>query len=179
MSWRGSFFCITMIVCLLGLASPGKVYAVETTAETVEETEAPTTEDVDTDSWAGKIWQSAIDMVKDYFLGPSYDNRPDIGSIKALEPYSLLGDISFPDGEAMDEVKGISASFYKLVSAISLVGLVLSFVIGGISIAISRAKNKSEVQSAILIKVAVFTAIFSITGIWSILIPLLKLASGG
>lgn len=149
-------------------------YADETEASSEE---VANTEDAEeeADSWAGKVWQSALDLVRDYFLGPSYDQRPDISDLKDLEPYELLGGIEFQDDVAMKEVKGISASFYRLVSAVSLVGLVTSIMFGGIAIALNRRKNKEDVASAILAKMLAFIVIFSITGLWGILIPLLKM----
>lgn len=167
-------FLLFTALCFFLAGNHMTAYADETETS-VEETVETEEEEEEADSWAGKIWKSAIDLVKDYFLGPSYDQRPDISSLKDLEPYELLGGIVFQDDTAMKEVKGISASFYRLISAVSLVGLVSSFIFGGIAIALNRRKNKQDVASAILTKVLVFTAIFSITGLWGILIPLIKM----
>ena len=170
--------CLLLLtaLCFVFSGSPMAAYADETEASEEETSETEeVAEEEEADSWAGKIWQSAIDLVKDYFIGPSYDQKPDISNIKDLEPYELLGGIAFQDDAAMKEVKGISASFYGLVSAVSVVGLISSFIFGGIAIALNRKKNKQDVASAILTKMLVFTVIFSITGLWGILIPLLKM----
>lgn len=167
-----------LLVLLLFLVVSRPFISMATETNTAAEETSKEAEEVEADSWAGRAWKSMIGAIKDYFIGPAYDERPDIGKIKEIAPYDQLGDIAFPDGTAMGEVKDVSASFYHLVTAISVLGLVLSFVAGGLSIAWNRRKNKADAQDAVLAKVIAFVIIFSITGLWGMIVPFLKILDG-
>lgn len=172
--YGGKLVVLLVILFVMTLHTPIVSMATENvTEETSEETE-----EVETESWAGRAWKTMINAFKDYFVGPAYDERPDIGKIKDITPYDQLGDIAFSDGIALDEVKDVSSSFYHLVTAISVLGMVLSFIVGGLSIAWNRKMNKADTQDAILAKIFVFIIIFSITGLWGMFVPLLKILDG-
>lgn len=174
---RACIQAILLLSALLLLPAPITAYATETTvAEEVTEEEEPE-EEKEADSYIARKWKEIMDLAKDFFLGPAYDERPRIDGIKDIDPYEQLGDITFAGGKGMEEAKEVSASFYRLVYAVSVVGLILSFMVGGISIAWNRSRNKADVQVAIAVKMLAFAAVFTLTGLWGALVPLLKMAS--
>lgn len=174
---RGRFFLVFLVLSMFVFHTPTVSYATDVTEEATEaETEEETEGDREAKSSVGKVWKDIINMAKDFFLGPAYDEREHIDDIKEIKPYDLLGDMSFPDDTGMKEAKEISASFYQLVCAVSVLGLILSFIGAGISIAINRARNKPDVEVAILVKIVVFAAICCVAGLWGLLVPLLKTA---
>lgn len=163
---------VLLLAVLLLLPVSVTAYATEiTVADEVTE------EEKEADSYIARKWKEIMDLAKDFFLGPAYDERPQIDGIKDIDPYEQLGDITFAGGKGMEEAKEVSASFYRLVYAVSVVGLILSFVVGGIRIAWNRSRNKADVQVAIAVKMLAFAAVFTLTGLWGILVPLLKMAS--
>lgn len=173
------FILLCLIISLwFAVSTPIISYATGTkAASSVAETQEETEEEREAESGIGQRWKNFIDLAKDFFLGPSHDKREHIDEIKEIEPYELLGDISFPDDTGMKEAKDISASFYQLICAVSVLGLILSFIGAGLSIAINRARNKPEVEAAILTKIAVFVAICCVAGLWGLFVPILKLAA--
>lgn len=177
---RGTRLFLTLFIlpfCLLLIPSR-PAYATEISDqegsyEAMEEEE----EDVEAESSIGKKWKDIIDMAKDFFIGPAYDEKTHIDGIKDIDPYKQLGGINFSGGEGMNEAKGVSASYYKLIYTISVIGLLLSFIAGGIGIAWSRSRNKSEVEAALAVKILAFLAVVGLTGLWGILLPILKMLS--
>lgn len=175
---RGLLLPFMCLVVSLWFAASTLIVSYATTASSETEAGEEAEEDREAESGIGERWKNFIDLAQDFFLGPSYDEREHIDEIKEIEPYELLGDISFPDDAGMKEAKDISASFYQLICAVSVLGLILSFIGAGISIAINRARNKPEVEAAILTKIAAFAVICGVTGLWSFLVPILQLAAG-
>lgn len=174
---------LTMVLLCLQLliGSVYSVYAVEMPGQEEQTEEADREDGRAGGRKAGRNivqkWKDMIDMVEDTFIGPGYNEKKHIDGIKDLDPYEQLGDITFSGGKGMKEAKEISASFYQLVRTVSVVGLVLSFVVGGICLAWSRSRNKADVEAAVAVKTLAFMAVFSLTGLWGILLPILKMFS--
>ena len=160
--------------------------------EYIKEFKDVTDEEIDSGEIETEGYHTAMDKVKisdeSDDEGKTASYSPDSGTLITYDsrimsldkdPLSYVKDLeiskdpsSLSAGEK--ELQGTAASFYEFVQAAAVIGMLLTFGICAVKLSVYGSRAKPDVEQTLLTKCAAFIAIFGITGLWALFVPVLK-----